>query len=285
MADPTTALIHTVQKINYIDAIRACIIVGIGWLLAKGVRALIGRIFQNRFNPGVLLTLQRTAYFIIQMLFVVSALRQIGFHLEILLGAAGVFTVAFGFAAQTSTSNLVSGLFLFAERPFFIGDTIKVDDITGKVLSIDLLSTKLRMDDNTYIRIPNELLIKSKIANISRFSTRRFEISLLIAANAHLERVKNILIDIANHEPLALKDPKPFIKQLELNHQGIKLQLLVWGNMVDGDILKNSLISKINAAFKEQDIQLGSDKAVYILGNEHDKQYTKGNTLKGLHPA
>lgn len=265
----TTTLTEIIQQLNYTDALRAAIIMGIGWLLAKGARLIVTRALGQHFHNSDLITFQRIAYYTVFILFLISALRQIGFNLGVLLGAAGIFTVAFGFASQTSASNLISGLFLLAERPFLIGDTIKVNDAVGKVLSIDLLSTKIRMDDNTYMRIPNELLIKSPIANISRFPTRRSDIQLIISADADLDQAMTILLDIAKHEPLVLKDPKPVVKSLELYDYGIKIQLLVWGNLTDGDLIKNRLIAEISLRFKENQIPLSRDKTVLILGSEH----------------
>jgi small-conductance mechanosensitive channel len=83
---------------------------------------------------------KRLSFYVIVSLVVVSVLGQLGFNLSVLLGAAGILTVAIGFAAQTTASNLINGLFLMAEKPFVVGDWIKVDDVYGVVLSIDLLA-------------------------------------------------------------------------------------------------------------------------------------------------
>ena len=66
-------------------------------------------------------------------------------------GAAGIAGVALGFASQTSAANVISGLFLLGERPFEEGDVIEVDGQEGMVLSVDLLSVKLRTFDNRYV--------------------------------------------------------------------------------------------------------------------------------------
>jgi hypothetical protein len=91
---------------------------------------------------------------------VAGALHQAGLKLGVLPGAAGILTVAIGFASQTSASNLISGLFVIAERPFVVGDIIRVAETTGEVLSVDLLSVKIRTFDNLYVRIPNEGIIR-----------------------------------------------------------------------------------------------------------------------------
>ena len=90
-------------------------------------------------NHGQIL-LKRAIFYGIMILMSMSALRELGFDLSVILGAAGILSVAIGFASQTSASNLISGLFLMMERPFSIGDVIRVEQTTGEVISIDLLS-------------------------------------------------------------------------------------------------------------------------------------------------
>ena len=123
----------------------------------------------------------------------VSALRELGFDLSVVLGAAGILSVAIGFASQTSTSNLISGLFLMLERPFSIGDVIKVDSTTGEVISIDLLSVKIRTFDNLFVRSPNESMIKTQVTTLTKFPIRRADLQVGIAFKEDIERVKEIL--------------------------------------------------------------------------------------------
>jgi len=114
------------------------------------------------------------------------ALRIIVRLMGLLLGAAGILTVAPGFASQTSASNLVSGLFMIAEHPFGVGDTIRLGSIAGEVPSIDLLSVNLRTPDNLYVRIPNETMIKSEITNLTRFPIRRLDLEIGVAYKENL---------------------------------------------------------------------------------------------------
>jgi hypothetical protein len=104
-------------------------------------------------------------------------MRQLGFDFTVLLGAAGIVTVAIGFASQTSASNLISGLFLVWRRRSGIGDIVTVDGVTGEVLSVDLLSTKLRTFDNLQVRIPNETMVKARITTLNRFPLRRVDLT------------------------------------------------------------------------------------------------------------
>jgi small-conductance mechanosensitive channel len=58
----------------------------------------------------------RLVFYVIVVIFAVAALREAGFSLDVVLGAAGILTVAIGFASQTSASNMISGLFLLVEK-------------------------------------------------------------------------------------------------------------------------------------------------------------------------
>lgn len=104
---------------------------------------------------------------------IISVLQELGFNITALLGAAGVIGIALGFAAQTSMSNIVAGIFLLLEQSFEIGDTIVFGTASGKVESIDLFSVKIRTTENTLVRIPNELLIKKEMANVSFFTKKK----------------------------------------------------------------------------------------------------------------
>jgi hypothetical protein len=145
--------------------------------------------------------LARIASYTVLTLFVISAMRQFGFDFTVLLGAAGIVTVAVGFASQTSASNLISGLFLTLERAVQPGDVVTVGGRTGEVISVDLLSTKLRTFDNLLVRIPNETMVKSEIVSLNRFPIRRFDLTVGVAYDSDLGLVQKTLLDVAHAQP------------------------------------------------------------------------------------
>jgi small-conductance mechanosensitive channel len=160
-----------------------------GIILARFASQAIRRLFRNSASPHIAMVAQRGTYYLLLAIFVMWALYELGFSLGVLLGAAGILTVAVGFASQTSMSNLISGLFLIGEKPFEIGDLIKVDQTVGEVLSIDLLSIKLRTFDNTYVRIPNETIIKTQVSTLTKFPIRRVDLQLGVAYKEDIARV------------------------------------------------------------------------------------------------
>jgi len=235
---------------------RAVILIAIGFVAAKLISSALLKTVGDKMDNHRAMLLKRGSYYLILILFLVSALHQLGFNLSVLLGAAGVFTVAVGFASQTSASNLISGLFLMAERSFSIGDVIRIGTTTGEVLGIDLLSVKLRTFDNLFVRIPNETLIKSEVTTLTRFPIRRLDILLGVAYKEDLKKVRAVLGEVANKNPLCLEEPKPLYIFQAFGESSLDIQYSVWAKREKFLELKNSIHEEIKNAFDEQDIEI-----------------------------
>lgn len=183
-------------------------------------------------------------------------LNRIGVGLAPLLGAAGVTGVALGFASQTSVSNIISGLFLIAEQPFQVEDIIVVGDVTGVVLSIDLLSVKLRQFDNRFVRIPNETILKTNVVNISRHPIRRTETRVSVAYRSDLEEVTRILRAVADEDPDVLQNPEPLVIFQQFGDSGIDFKLCCWGARENFLVLANRIPLAIKRRFDEAGIEI-----------------------------
>jgi small-conductance mechanosensitive channel len=238
------------------NLIRAVILVGIGLLTAKLVGSSLTKLTKKRVDKHQAMLIKRGSYYFILIIFTISALNELGFNLNVLLGAAGIFTVAIGFASQTSASNLISGLFLVAERPFSVGDVIRVGSTVGEVLSIDLMSVKLRTFDNLFVRIPNESLIKTEVTTLTRFPIRRFDVQVNVAYKEDLKGVRDILFDVADKIPLCLEEPKPLYIFLGFGESSLNIQFSVWAKRENFLELKNSIHEQIKIAFDKNGIEI-----------------------------
>ncbi|MFT5353742.1 MAG: small-conductance mechanosensitive channel [Polyangiales bacterium] len=207
--------------------VRAGLVLVVTIILGRIAAAALGR-WPGRDDAQRGMLVRRGVFYTIAGLGVLGALRELGFDLSVLLGAAGVLTVAFGFASQTSASNLISGLFLIGERAFGVGDIIRVGTTAGEVLSIDMLSVKLRTFDNLYVRLPNEMLIKSELTNLSRFDLRRIDLLLRVGYGQDLEEVREVLDALATAEPRILEEPKPIFVAQDFEADGVLIKFSVW---------------------------------------------------------
>lgn len=232
----------------------AIVIVLVGSFIARRVRNTVSGLNQLDTQQRLLLT--KVSYYGLLMAVFAAALSQLGVDVRVLVGAAGVLTVAVGFAAQTSASNLISGLFLMVERPFVVGDIISIGDTRGEVMSVDLLSSKIRTFNNLMVRIPNETLVKSNIVNYSYFPVRRLDFNINIAYESDLGIVERLLREVAHSHPLCLEDPQPIFLFNGFAESAMSIQFQVWtltDNMVT---LQNELYRDIKRSFDQGGIRI-----------------------------
>ncbi|TVR52359.1 MAG: mechanosensitive ion channel family protein [Puniceicoccaceae bacterium] len=189
-------------------------------------------------------------------LIVVMILSDLGFKLTPLLSAAGIVGIAIGFAAQTSLSNFISGIFLVWEKPFAVGDVIAVGDNMGMVLSIDLLSVKVRLFDNRFLRVPNSQLIQNSVINVTKYSIRRLDINLGVAYKEDIAKVRAILQDVADKNPFCLDEPAPLIIFQKYGDSALEFMLAVWCARTDFLALRNSIMEQIKVRFDEEGIEI-----------------------------
>ena len=266
----TESFLHWWQSEQIGHIIKASVLLLAGFICASMASRAVSRFFSKNFSQHHIVLFKRLLYWLIVALFVASALKQLGFSLSVLLGAAGVLSVALGFASQTSASNLISGLFLIGEQPFKLGDTIKVGNTTGEVLSIDLLSVKLRTFDNLFVRIPNETLIKSEVTNLTRFPIRRFDLLLGVAYKEQIAVVRQVLMDVADKNPLCLDEPNPMFLFLGFGDSALNIQFSVWSKRENFRDLRNSLQEEVKLAFDKAGIEIPFPQRVVYLNHATD---------------
>jgi small-conductance mechanosensitive channel len=232
----------------------AILIMVVGIFLSRRVEGLVNRLKQLELSQRALFT--RFAKYGVITIAAASALAQLGFDLRVLLGAAGILTVAIGFAAQTSASNLISGIFLMIEKPFVIGDVVDVAGTRGEVMAIDLISCKIRLFSNLMVRIPNETMVKSNITNLSYFPIRRFDIAVGIGYKSDVKAVRALMFKAAHDHPLCLTEPEPIFTFSGFGDSSMNVLFQAW-TMKD-DVLKvqTELFIDIKERFDKAGIEI-----------------------------
>jgi len=228
---------------------------GAGFFLLRFLSALLNRVTRKYLSQQYSMLLRKAIQYTGAVIVLFIILSVLGLKITALLGAAGIVGIAVGFAAQTSMSNLISGLFLISEKPFQIGDAIRVGDKTGVILSIDLLSVKIKTFDNQYIRIPNSVLINTELTNVTRFPIRRLDIKFSVAYRTDVTRLRRVLLEVAGSNPHCLDEPEPLIVFTDFGDSGLQFLFGVWFYKPDYLELRNSLMQQIKESFEAEDIQ------------------------------
>lgn len=236
--------------------IRVAVPVIVGIPLTLLLASMAARVVRNKYTQQAGMLVRKAITYTGVILVLIMVLNQLGFQLTALLGAAGIAGIAIGFASQTSVSNVISGVFLISEKPFQVGDLIRVGDTLGVVQSIDLLSVKLRKLDNLFVRIPNEMMIKSEVTNVTRFPIRRMDIDIGVAYKEDAGRVMEILADIAEKNPWCLDEPEPLILFKNFGDSALEFLFGVWFLKTDYLLLRNSIMPGIKERFDREGIEI-----------------------------
>lgn len=234
---------------------RIVVTVVLGLILVRVLAVVAQRYVLRKSTPQRQMIARKVISYVGFFLVLVAVLGELGVKLTALLGAAGIVGVAVGFASQTSVSNIISGLFLISEKPFAIGDVIRIGTTTGIIQSIDLLSIKIRTFDNLFVRIPNEKILTSEVTNITRFPIRRMDITFQVAYGQELGRVREIIRQIAAANPWSLDEPEPVIILSDFKESGIEVLLGMWFTKDDFLQLKNSIMEDLPGRFDAEGIR------------------------------
>lgn len=196
------------------------------WKLIK--RAL--RILQVRakLDETIASFLETVIKYIILSYAFVAAMSQFGVNVASFLTGLGIAGLTIGFAAKDALSNIISGLFIFWDRPFVIGDLVEIGNHYGRVDQITMRSTRVVTVDGKMLAIPNSVVVNSPVASFTNFPHLRLDIDVTIGVDENLLRVRKILLDLVKDAAVFMSEPPPSVLVVALNDYNIAVQLQVW---------------------------------------------------------
>lgn len=196
---------------NIIMYILMIIVALIAFIIGRKLIKLLLKIIDKSFkrssiDEGVskfLLSLFNVIFNIILIIVIASFLGLETTSLAAIIGSAGL---AIGLSLQGSLANLAGGVLILLLKPFLIGDFIVTGNESGVVTHIDIFYTRLLTADNRLVVIPNGTLSNATITNVSSEPERRVDFTVGIKYSEDIDKVKNILAEIAKSDELVLQD-------------------------------------------------------------------------------
>ncbi|MDR1400468.1 MAG: mechanosensitive ion channel family protein [Treponema sp.] len=217
---------------------------------------LLGRVLKRKLSAQHNFILRKSIKYTGVLIALFFVFRSMGIDTSALLGAAGVVGIVLGFAAQTTVASCISGFFLISEKPFRVGDAIQIDTLMGVVISVDLLSVKLRTFDNLFVRIPNETIIKANLITLTRYAVRRLDLAFSVAYKTNLEQARDVLMDIAAKNTYVLDNPAPLFRVDKFDERGVGIIMSLWFDKNFVLETKTSVLMDIKRRFDEERIEL-----------------------------
>lgn len=225
---------------------------------------------KSKIDIGVRLAVGTIIRYLILTLGFIIVIQTVGIDLSTLTILFGALGVGIGFGLQNITNNFVSGIIILFERPIKVGDRIELEDIEGDVIKISLRSTTIVTNDNISVIVPNSKFISSTIINWSHNDRNvRFNIPVGVSYGSDPEKVKSLLLEVAEGENTVLKNPPPDVIFNEFADSSLNFSLRVWTqkHITTPQVLKSKLYFQIFKVFKVNGIEIPfPQRDVHIIG-------------------
>ncbi|MFC1643351.1 mechanosensitive ion channel family protein [Myxococcota bacterium] len=196
------------------------------WLVARSGAAVVIR--RSRLDETAGSFIQTIIQYVLLTLGVVSALGKVGVNTASLLTSLGVAGLTIGFAAKDALSNMISGLFIFWDRPFVIGDLVEIGGAYGRVADITMRSTRVVTPDGRMLAIPNTIIVNTTVASYTNFPHLRLDTAFTVAVTEDLGHVRETALKVAQQHPGLMQEPPPAVVVTALNDYNVTLELQVW---------------------------------------------------------
>jgi MscS family membrane protein len=183
---------------------------------------------------------------------------------------------ALALAAKESLENLIASFIIFFDKPFFTGDTIKVNAITGTVERIGLRSTRIRTADKTLVTVPNKQMVDSAVDNWSMRTERRAEIKLELSAGTPSPVLEKLLIEIKallNKNAAAINASSVFIKELSKNGSAISVEYYTGPATLNEFFeLKEKINLSIKKILEENQVEFAGESGSIFIKSENNTE-------------
>ena len=154
---------------------------------------------EDKINVTAVRFISNICKVVIAAFAVVMIVSELGYNINGLITGIGVGGLALSLAAQDAVSNLISGFVIVLEKPFKVGDFVKLNDIVGTVDDVVMRSTRIRTLDDTLVTIPNSSITAAPIINYSRIEHRLIDMEYGLTYDSSNELLEKCIADIKDY--------------------------------------------------------------------------------------
>lgn len=179
-------------------------------------------------DPGLASFMASGSRIVLYIILILMCFGVLGIETASFLALFTSGGVAIGLAFQGAVTNLAGGVMILLFHPFRVGDYIETTEIAGTVNAISVLYTVVLTPDNKRVTVPNGSLTNAAITNYSAVGQRRVELTFSVSYDCDIDKVKQILLSVAESDPKSLKDPAPLARMKTQSASSLDFVLRVW---------------------------------------------------------
>jgi small-conductance mechanosensitive channel len=217
-------------ELTLASLLTALLVVLAGLIVARVAGRAAERVLARRgLGHGAQFAMGKIVRYLLTLLAVFVGVTTVGIKLDAVLAASTVLLVGVGFGLQNVAQNFISGLILLVERPVAKGDFVRIGTAHGSVVDIGLRATRIVTRDEVTIIVPNSQLITEQVVNHSSPSDKvQIEIKVGVAYGTDPERVREVLMGVAEAVPEILGTPVPEVRLDNFGDSSLDFSLHLW---------------------------------------------------------
>ena len=193
---------------------------------------------------------------VLAVVVVLSAANTLGVPLTSVITIFASAGVAISLGMQGALGNLVGGVTLLILKPIKVDEYVRIGEYTGIVKNIGAFYTEIRTLDNSLISLPNSNLTNTAIVNYSREGTSRIEASFTISQDSDIDKVREVLLDMARKGEKVLEDPSPWVLITKCSESGVVVLVRAWAKAEDWGNVYYYLLENGKRALDEAGIRI-----------------------------
>ena len=218
------------QRLTAWTLLRGVVSVAVTLLLALWVSSLLeARLLESPLDINLRLVVSRLIRAAVFTVALLTALQMVGIDLTVLGVFGGALGVGLGLGLQRIAANYVSGFVLLLERSVRVGDNVRMDNFQGRIQDIKTRYTVVRSPGGTESIVPNEMLISSRIENLSYTDPNVwFSTAVSVGYASDVEQVLRLLAGAAAAVPRVLAQPAPSAVLSQFGADGLEITVGFW---------------------------------------------------------
>jgi len=233
--------------------LRSIVTFAVAWGIARLARQWMEpRLSRQKFGRDGAILISRLIAVFAYVLAFISVMNQMGVEWTGLLTLLSALTVAIGLSLQDVLRNFFSGILMLLERPFSVGDWVKIRDFEGEIQGIDIRTTLIRNNDGALVYVPNSIMFGEILINRSHFRTRRVRFTITDSSKS-IEEVEAIVHDtLVSMSDVRKPVPGPRIVSMSPEGATLRYSLLVQAN----DTVEHDLVAELGQVLEEAVIEV-----------------------------